>query len=81
MFTVEYVTADCSSSLVYVFINRQAWLDRVTADRLRELNRLSKEEADRINKLRYDSSCFIIIVNQWFIELCTQKMNSCACLI
>ncbi|XP_051719444.1 protein moonraker isoform X3 [Ctenopharyngodon idella] len=31
---------------------RQAWLDRVTADRLRELNRLSKEEADRINKLR-----------------------------
>ncbi|XP_039527158.1 protein moonraker isoform X1 [Pimephales promelas] len=30
---------------------RQAWLDRVTADRLRELNRLSKEEADRINKL------------------------------
>ncbi|XP_026137763.1 protein moonraker-like isoform X4 [Carassius auratus] len=31
---------------------RQAWLDRVTADRLRELNRLSKEETDRINKLR-----------------------------
>ncbi|XP_073779877.1 protein moonraker isoform X3 [Danio rerio] len=31
---------------------RQAWLDRVTADRLRELNRLSKEEADRIKKLR-----------------------------
>ncbi|KAK7156513.1 hypothetical protein R3I94_006544 [Phoxinus phoxinus] len=31
---------------------RQAWLARVTADRLRELNRLSKEEADRINKLR-----------------------------
>uniref|UniRef100_A0A9J8C533 Si:dkey-243i1.1 n=1 Tax=Cyprinus carpio carpio TaxID=630221 RepID=A0A9J8C533_CYPCA len=31
---------------------RQAWLDRVTADRLKELNRLSKEEADRINKLR-----------------------------
>ncbi|KAK2880992.1 hypothetical protein Q8A67_018260 [Cirrhinus molitorella] len=31
---------------------RQAWLDRVTADRLSELNRLSKEEADRINKLR-----------------------------
>ncbi|XP_058655849.1 protein moonraker isoform X2 [Onychostoma macrolepis] len=31
---------------------RQAWLDRVTADRLRELNRLSKEEADHIDKLR-----------------------------
>ncbi|XP_073674053.1 protein moonraker [Garra rufa] len=31
---------------------RQAWLDRVTADRLSELNRLSKEETDRINKLR-----------------------------
>ncbi|XP_052432355.1 protein moonraker isoform X2 [Carassius gibelio] len=31
---------------------RQAWLDRVTADRLRELNRLSKVETDRINKLR-----------------------------
>ncbi|XP_016311150.1 protein moonraker isoform X2 [Sinocyclocheilus anshuiensis] len=31
---------------------RQVWLDRVTADRLRELNHLSKEEADRINKLR-----------------------------
>ncbi|XP_043115814.1 protein moonraker isoform X2 [Puntigrus tetrazona] len=31
---------------------RQAWLDRLTADRLRELNCLSKEEADRINKLR-----------------------------
>ncbi|XP_048017173.1 protein moonraker isoform X3 [Megalobrama amblycephala] len=31
---------------------RQAWLDRVTADRLQELNRLSKEEADHINKLR-----------------------------
>ncbi|XP_051965801.1 protein moonraker [Xyrauchen texanus] len=31
---------------------RQAWLDQVTAERLRELNRLSKEEADRINKLR-----------------------------
>ncbi|XP_073718819.1 protein moonraker isoform X2 [Misgurnus anguillicaudatus] len=31
---------------------RQAWLERVTAERLRELNRLSKEEADRINKLR-----------------------------
>ncbi|XP_067306690.1 protein moonraker isoform X2 [Pseudorasbora parva] len=31
---------------------RQAWLDRVTTDRLRELNRLSKEETDRINKLR-----------------------------
>ncbi|XP_016084772.1 protein moonraker-like isoform X2 [Sinocyclocheilus grahami] len=31
---------------------RQVWLDRVTADRLRELNHLSKEEADRISKLR-----------------------------
>lgn len=31
---------------------RQAWLDRMTAERLRELNRLSKEEAERINKLR-----------------------------
>ncbi|XP_050986058.1 protein moonraker isoform X2 [Labeo rohita] len=31
---------------------RQAWLDRVTADRLKELNRLSKEEADRINRLQ-----------------------------
>lgn len=60
---------------------RQAWLDRVTADRLRELNRLSKEEADRINKLQYDSSSLIIIVNQWFNELCTQEMHFAACLI
>ncbi|XP_057207914.1 protein moonraker [Triplophysa rosa] len=31
---------------------RQAWLERMTAERLRELNRLSEEEAERINKLR-----------------------------
>ncbi|KAA0702050.1 Protein moonraker [Triplophysa tibetana] len=31
---------------------RQAWLERMTAERLRELNLLSEEEADRINKLR-----------------------------
>lgn len=60
---------------------RQAWLDRVTADRLKELNRLSKEEADRINRLQYDSSSLIIVVNRWFSELCTQEMNFAACLI
>ncbi|XP_056613620.1 protein moonraker isoform X2 [Triplophysa dalaica] len=31
---------------------RQAWLERMTAERLTELNRLSEEEAERINKLR-----------------------------
>ncbi|KAI4898730.1 hypothetical protein NFI96_024102 [Prochilodus magdalenae] len=31
---------------------RQAWLDRMTEDRLRELNQLSKEETERINRLR-----------------------------
>lgn len=67
---------------MYVYVlYRQAWLDRVTADRLRELNRLSKEEADRINKLRYAGSSLIIIVNQWFNELCTQEINLAACLI
>ncbi|XP_017550419.1 protein moonraker isoform X1 [Pygocentrus nattereri] len=31
---------------------RQAWLDRITEDRLRELNQLSKQETERINRLR-----------------------------
>ncbi|XP_036418082.1 protein moonraker isoform X3 [Colossoma macropomum] len=31
---------------------RQAWLDRITEDRVRELNQLSKEETERINRLR-----------------------------
>ncbi|XP_055751662.1 protein moonraker isoform X5 [Salvelinus fontinalis] len=31
---------------------RQAWLDRMTMQRLRDLNQLSKDEADRIQRLR-----------------------------
>ncbi|XP_072548059.1 protein moonraker isoform X2 [Salminus brasiliensis] len=31
---------------------RQAWLERITEERLRELNQLSKEETERINRLR-----------------------------
>ncbi|KAL7831898.1 hypothetical protein AOLI_G00294460 [Acnodon oligacanthus] len=31
---------------------RQAWLDKITEDRLRELNQLSKRETERINRFR-----------------------------
>uniref|UniRef100_A0A4W5MC43 Si:dkey-243i1.1 n=1 Tax=Hucho hucho TaxID=62062 RepID=A0A4W5MC43_9TELE len=34
---------------------RQAWLDRMTMERLRDLNQLSKDEAERIQRLRYTS--------------------------
>ncbi|XP_071383252.1 protein moonraker [Centroberyx affinis] len=33
---------------------RQAWLDKVTMQRLKELNQLSKEESERIQRLRFD---------------------------
>ncbi|XP_029373672.1 protein moonraker isoform X2 [Echeneis naucrates] len=40
---------------------RQAWLDKMTMQRLKELNQLSKEEAERIQRLRSD----VISPTQW----------------
>uniref|UniRef100_A0A4W6BYI0 Si:dkey-243i1.1 n=1 Tax=Lates calcarifer TaxID=8187 RepID=A0A4W6BYI0_LATCA len=36
---------------------RKAWLDKMTMQRLKELNQLSKEEAECIQRLRYASFC------------------------
>ncbi|XP_039985982.1 protein moonraker isoform X2 [Xiphias gladius] len=40
---------------------RKAWLDKMTMQRLRELNRLSKEEAERIQRLRSE----VVSPTQW----------------
>ncbi|XP_020509690.2 protein moonraker isoform X2 [Labrus bergylta] len=40
---------------------RKAWLDKMTMQRLRELNQLSKEEADRIQTLRSE----VVSPSQW----------------
>lgn len=32
---------------------RNAWLDKMTKQRIHELNQLSREEAERIQRLRY----------------------------
>ncbi|XP_013767912.1 protein moonraker isoform X1 [Pundamilia nyererei] len=40
---------------------RKAWLDKMTAQRLQELNQLSKEEAERIQRLRSE----VVSPTQW----------------